>query len=1402
MYRSPRPLRPSSLRRRRTAWRLGALAVASIVLGSLLLPHGRAVAEPEPDSAAEFASSLEAQDPQPDWSSATVKSSGVVRSTTDDTPGFRTAVGNGPTEADTAKTEVGFSGLKALHYAGHQQTADRSYAYNKLFAVDIPVTAATTLSYKIFPELMNPHLGKGLPTPSSYVSVDLEFSDGTHLRDLRVEDQHGYRLTADQQGASKTLYANQWNAVTAVIGERAAGKTISRILLDYDNPDTGAGDFSGWLDDIVIAHTAPRPDRDSLVDWVDTTRGTNSNGDFSRGNTIPATAVPHGFNFWTPVTDAGTTRWLYRYQEDNNAANQPQIQAFSLSHEPYPWGGERNTIQVMPAEGADEPDPDRTARAMAFSHDHEVAKPYYYGVTLDNGLRAEIAPTDHAAMMRFRFTGDTSNLIFDNITNDGGITLDPESGTLTGYTDVGVESRARMFVYATFDRPVRKGAKLDPSGRSDVAGYYQFDTSADSDKTVTMRIATSLISIDQAKRNLQQEITDDDTFETVRDRAKKLWNDKLAVITDVRGATPDQLTTLYSSLYRLNLYPNSSYENTGTVADPDLRHASDYAAPVSDSTPTRTGAKIISGISYRPSNFWDTYRTSWPADALFYPEQTGRLIEGSLSQFRESDWIATGMVGSSSDVSFADAYLKGVTGFDIKTAYRAAVKNATVAPTEKGGREGLERAIFLGYTPTTTPESVSRTTENAINDFGIAQLSEALYRLSAPNDPERETYQTNARYFLDRAREYAHLFDPKINFFQGRDDDGDWRQAPEDYNPDEWGCQYTEANGWGMAFATPQDGRGLANLYGGRKALADRLDEYFSTTSTAEYPGCYGNVIHEMREAAYMQMGQFALNNQPDHHMPYMYNFTDKPYRTQKVVREALARQFVGSEIGQGYPGDEDTGEMSAWYVFSALGFYPLQVGLPEYAIGSPLFTSATINLENGHKIVVNAPKNSAKNIYVQGLKINGESYRRTTLPHDLLAKGAVLDFDLGPQPSRWGAGRDDAPDSITDGDEPPQPLQDLTGSKHGTASSTDGAVDELFDNTSETQSRLDSDEPAVTWRFAGGSEQTAQLYTVTSGARTEDPTGWILQGSTDGTTWTTIDHRSKQSFDWRRQTRVFAIKHPAAFSRYRIKFSGPSKQPIALSEIQLLGRPPSQPGKALDAELTAEQPLALPQDEPTTSEAQLTVDATAPGTAEITIGDIEAPQGWTVEPRQKTLELESDGKPVQGTVPFTVTIPGGTPEGEYPVAATVTMPGAAPVRSVALYRVTEKIAFDTGTADEQPWLSDADGSQVDGGGNRFADNANHFTYTFALPQQSTGATVTLLIDNQFRVQASADGKDWTDVLVEEREIRDGSNRAERSVDLAPYLGSDNTVSVKVSDSFPDDGWGGRVGHVTVTMSR
>lgn len=1030
-----------------------------------------------------------------------------------------TLVDRGPIGSPTAKARAGFTGKRALRYAGRHTADGRAYSYNKVYDVNVAVGRNTRLSYRVFPSMADGDRDYA----ATNVAVDLAFTDGTRLSGLGATDQHGFGLSPQAQGAAKVLYVNQWNSVASRIGAVAAGKTVDRILVAYDSP-RGPAKFRGWLDDVRIESVAPERPKAHLSDYALTTRGTNSSGGFSRGNNFPATAVPHGFNFWTPVTNAGSLSWLYDYARGNNDDNLPTIQAFSASHEPSPWMGDRQTFQVMPSAASGVPETGREARELAFRHENETARPYYYGVRFENGVKAEMAPTDHAAVLRFSYPGDDASVLFDNVTDQAGLTLDKAAGVITGYSDVksGLSTGAtRLFVYGVFDQPVTDGASQG------VKGYLRFDA-----PTVTLRLATSLISLDQAKENLRQEIPDGTGFETVRDRAQRQW-DRLLGKVEVEGATPDQLTTLYSSLYRLYLYPNSGFEKVGS----EYKYASPFSPMPGPDTPTHTGAKIVDGKVYVNNGFWDTYRTTWPAYSLLTPRQAGELVDGFVQQYKDGGWTsrwsspgyADLMTGTSSDVAFADAYVKGV-DFDAEAAYEAAVKNATVVPPMPGvGRKGMETSPFLGYTSTETHEGLSWALEGYLNDYGIARMGRALYEKTG-----EKRYAEESAYFLDRARDYVNLFDPKAGFFQGRNRTGDWRVESSAYDPRVWGYDYTETNGYGYAFTAPQDSRGLANLYGGRAGLADKLDTYFATPETAspDFVGSYGGVIHEMTEARDVRMGMYGHSNQVAHHVTYMYDAAGQPWKTQRTVREVLSRLYVGSDIGQGYHGDEDNGEQSAWYLFSALGFYPLVMGSGEYAVGSPLFTKATVHLDNGKDLVVRAPKNNSRNVYVQGLRVNGRSWSSTSLPHTLLAKGAVLDFDMGPRPSAWG--KDSAPVSITQDDKVPSPRSDVLKG--------DG---KLFDDTSATDASVTSVDLPVSGPVKG------VQYTMTSaGDHTRAPTGWTLQGSDDGTTWQTLDRRSGESFAWDRQTRAFTVGSPGTYRKYRLVLDGEA----VVSELELLG--------------------------------------------------------------------------------------------------------------------------------------------------------------------------------------------------------------------------------------------------------
>lgn len=1073
-----------------------------------------------------FATSFETGEPAP----ATLTATGVTLE-----------AGNGPDKPYAAKAKMGYSGMRALHYR-----ADGKGGRVQLFPVDIEIKPETMLSWKVLPEIVD-----GDIATSTGVALDLVLDDGRRISTLDLRDNHGVRLGAAAQRLSNTLYPQQWAHKAVQLGT-LKGRRIKAIELDLQ-PVPGRA-ASGWIDDIVVGEVA-RGAAKRPSDLVLTTRGTQANGTFSRGNNIPATAVPHGFNFWTPATDAGTLSWLYRWNEQNDADNRPRLQALSLSHQPSPWMGDRQTFQIMPSNATGQPDPDRKKRALSFSHENEVARAHTYRVDFDNGMRAEIAPSERAAIFRFKFPqGGDANLLFDNVDERGGLSFDAATQTLRGFTDTrsGLSNGAsRMFVFARFDQRWKDSGAL-ATGRP--TGFIKFN--ADNGE-VRMRIATSLISVEQAQKNLDLEIGDAG-FDTVRERAQAAWDAELGRVK-VEGASDDQLTTVYSNLYRLFLYPNVGHENVGTAAQPDWRHAdqSGWSKTNTGGDAARTSVPVVAGKVYVNNGFWDTFRTTWPAYSLLAPKRAGEMVDGFLQQYRDGGWVARWsspgyadlMVGTSSDVAFADAWLKGVRGFDAHQAYEAALKNATVVPPVSNvGRKGLGRSMYRGYAELSVHEGMSWTLEGALNDFGLAQMATAL--AAADGDTARaRRYREEAAYFGARAADYMHVYDPATGFFRGRDDKGAWREPAKAFEPRRWGGDYTEANAWNFAFTVPHDAEGLASLLGGRAKLAGRLDAFFATPETAEakFAGSYRQVIHEMTEARDVRMGMYAHSNQPSHHIPWMYVTAGQPWKTQKITRDIVSRLYLGSEIGQGYAGDEDNGEMSAWYTFAMLGLYPLRMGSPEYVIGSPAFDRTEVRLENGRTLTVIATNNGPENVYVQSLKVNGKPWNKPWIRHDEIAAGATLEFAMGSTPSKWGSDAGALPASMTAAGKRPAGLLDRSKGAKVTLDDKSGAA------------ALVDDDAATTLVLPAGARvgftlpKAAKLshYTITSGKTPLDKMSWTLEGRDAKGGWVVLDQRENETFAWERQLRPFGIAKPGVYSVVRLRFANGAQ--FELGELELL---------------------------------------------------------------------------------------------------------------------------------------------------------------------------------------------------------------------------------------------------------
>lgn len=1071
-------------------------------------------------------------------------------------------VGDGPVDPPSSRGRSGLVSDTPWRYCGPGIGSGGGDLRAVVHREEVTVVDGLALEYAVFPDFdAAAATATGGGYESTWFAVDLVFDDGEALSQSAARDQHGFLVSAFAQGESKSLVVDQWNYKTVDLS-RFAGKTIVRVeaVLHSTGHWGGAGgdgSASGWLDGVFL-RVVDRPAKAlRLTGRVNTIRGTHSSASYSRGNTLPATAVPHGFNFVTPSTDARSTGWVYRYHPDNvpdgGRPGGSALQSLSISHQASVWMGDRGVVQLMPSGESDTPEPAPAARALTFQHTNEHGRPHRYSVAFDCGICAAVAPTSHAALFEFSFPGCTGTVVFDQLTNAGSFTMDGEPGEpfqFTGHTD-GSGDEQRMFFVGRANLPAAQTGYLDSDGHPDVCGYARFDRDPTLDSNVDSEVesdafvvrvvlATSFISLDQARRSLEQEIAPDDDVESVAARAESLWNAKLAV-AEVTGASDDELSLLYSSLYRMFLYPNTASENAGTAESPRWQYASFLDTDSALDTGSDRAPTIRDGGVFVNNGFWDTYRTEWPALCLLDPVSAGRMLDGFVEHYRDGGWTprwsapgyADCMVGTSSDLVFADAAIKMVPGFDEAEAYDSALRNATSPALHPAvGRKGLTTGIFRGYIDTRTEEGMSWSLENATADYGLHRFADLLAARCDPDDPRRRRYEAESVYFANRALGYRLLFDQEADFFRGRDAAGRFEAPAGGFDPAVWGGDYTETNAWGMAFTAVHDGVGLSSLYGGRAGLEAKLDAFFATPELggAAVKGSYPNVIHEMTEARNMRMGMFGLSNQPAHHIPFMYSFAGAPGKTQAITREALGRLFTGGEIGQGYPGDEDNGEMSAWYFFAVLGLYPLVLGSGGYVITSPLFDRFVLTLATGKTITVTAHDNSRRNVYVQRLRVNGEPWHSTFISHDLVADGATLEFWMGPEASAWGTSPDAVPPSLTTPDRRHDPVSDLTGATGCVVTSSHGDARIASDDSSA----MSLDLPTGGWVAYLLAEPCAVgFYTVTSGPLL---TRWTVEGRADTTEWVVVDRRVDEWFQWDRQTRPFVIQDPRPFTQYRLR--------------------------------------------------------------------------------------------------------------------------------------------------------------------------------------------------------------------------------------------------------------------------
>ena len=731
----------------------------------------------------------------------------------------------------------------------------------------------------------------------------------------------------------------------------------------------------------------------NLVDYVNTLQGTFSTPELSYGNTYPTIAMPYPVHSFSPQTGKNGAGWKYQYQAKT-------IRGFQQVHQCSPWVNDYAVFSLMPVSGELVVGEDE--RASEFSHENEIARPYYYKVSFDNGISTEISPVERGGHMRFTFPKNKkSYLIFDGYTKQSNVQIHPKERKITGWVHNGllIPEGFKAYFEITFDKAFKSYGTWENkentvqvnniSAEGDGKGaYLEFAKGA----TVQVKIATSYISLEQAKLTMKQELSSHKKLEDTKIAAKDAWN-KLFNRVLVEGGSEKDIKTFYSCLFRANLFSHKFYE---IDENGDPYYYSPYDGEVHD------------GYMYTDNGFWDTFRSQFPLTNILHPTLQGRYMQSLLDAQEQSGFLPTWscpgmsgiMIGNHAISLLTDAWVKGIKGFDAEKALEAYYHEISNKGPWGGsnGRDAHKEWFELGYIPSeVVGESAAKTLEYAYDDFCGYQLAKV----------------TGNEHYMDvfgrQMYNYKNIYDPSEGFMRGKLPNGEWKP---NFNPKAWGDPFTEANAWQYSWSVFHDIAGLVEMMGGEKKFSDKLDTFFSMDSEFDV-GSYGQVIHEMREMQLADMGQYAHGNQPVLHVAYLYNYVGQPWKTQDRVRKIMDKLYSFSE--KGYPGDEDQGGMSSWYVLNAMGLYSVTPGTVQYNVGSPLFEKITITSEQGKKFVIEANGNSKENVYIQSAILNGEVYTKNYINYSDISEGGILSFKMGDKPAKQrGTSESDKPFSVS----------------------------------------------------------------------------------------------------------------------------------------------------------------------------------------------------------------------------------------------------------------------------------------------------------------------------------------------------------------------------------------------------
>lgn len=741
----------------------------------------------------------------------------------------------------------------------------------------------------------------------------------------------------------------------------------------------------------LLAH-AVKVNVNNAVDFVNPLVGSDSNPELSTGNTYPAIAMPWGMNFWVPQTGKMGDGWQYTYSAK-------KIRGLKQTHQPSPWINDYGQFSLLPTVG--KPVFDEAKRASWFSHKAEKVTPYYYSVYLaDYDVTAELCPTERAALMAFTFPKtDQANVVIDAFDKGSYIQVIPSERKVIGFStrnSGGVPDNFRNYFVIEFDHDfdafvsVKDGQLISANEQkgNHVGAIITFKTSQRGEK-IQARVASSFISSAQAMLNLKELGQAD--MDQLKQQGRQRWNEVLGKI-EVEDENIDHLRTFYSCLYRSVLFPRAFYEKD---AAGEIVHYSPY------------NGTIQKGYMFTDTGFWDTFRCLFPLLNLMYPSENVKIQEGLANTYKESgflpEWASPGhrgcMVGNNSASVVADAYLSGLRGYDMETLWQAVVHGtqAVHPQVNSTGRLGYEYYNKLGYVPYDVKinESVARTLEYAYDDWCIYQLGKALGKSAKELKP-----------FAKRAMNYQKVFDKETKLMRGRLKNGKFMSP---FNPLKWGDAFTEGNAWHYTWSVFHDPQGLIQLMGGKDAFNQMLDSVFILPPVFDN-SYYGYTIHEIREMQVMDMGNYAHGNQPIQHAIYLYGYSGQPWKTQYWIRQVMDKLYTPAP--DGYCGDEDNGQTSAWYVFSAMGFYPVCPGSGQYVLGTPYFKSMKLHLENGKEVDI---QSEGKGCYVDDMLLNGKSYQHNYLDMRSVMQGTQITYRLSEQPNlQRGTQEDDIPYSFS----------------------------------------------------------------------------------------------------------------------------------------------------------------------------------------------------------------------------------------------------------------------------------------------------------------------------------------------------------------------------------------------------